>query len=109
MNQINAKELQDRYLNHQKPLHVIDVREPDEYEEQNIGAVSMPLSRLKLMDAEGIEQWKDEEIIVHCRSGKRSLQACLFLQTMGFNHLRYLTGGLEAWVEQFGAKPLGAN
>jgi rhodanese-related sulfurtransferase len=44
-----------------------------------------------------IEDWKDDEIIVHCRSGMRSMQACMMLEQMGFSKLVNLEGGILAW------------
>lgn len=101
MNQITVEEFHQRLLN-DPGLHVLDVREPNEYEEYNIGARLLPLSRLRQMDAEEIEGWKDEEIIVHCRSGQRSMEACMLLQTMGFARPVNLTGGIVAWTQAFG-------
>ena len=44
-----------------------------------------------------IDDWKDKEVIVHCRSGVRSLQACAMLEQMGFANTKNLTGGILAW------------
>ncbi len=40
---------------------------------------------------------KEKKIILLCRSGSRSMQACLFLASNGFEHLYNLEGGLLAW------------
>lgn len=101
MNQITVEEFRRR-LNENPGLHVLDVREPNEYEEYNIGAQLLPLSRLRQMDAEDIESWRNDEIIVHCRSGQRSMEACMLLETLGFAHPVNLTGGIIAWTKTFG-------
>jgi len=101
MNQITVAELHQR-LSENKNLHVIDVREQEEYDANNIGALLLPLSRLRNMNADAIESWKDEEIIVHCRSGHRSMEACMLLQTLGFSRPVNLAGGIMAWQEQYG-------
>ncbi|TAE66521.1 MAG: rhodanese-like domain-containing protein [Bacteroidetes bacterium] len=95
---INADELKERIAKNES-LHIIDVREEWEYEEQNIGAMLIPLASLpqKLQE---IEAWKSQEIIVHCRSGARSSQAQKYLQSQGFQHVRNLTGGIIKFLEK---------
>jgi rhodanese-related sulfurtransferase len=41
-------------------------------------------------------------VIVYCRSGGRSGQAAMILETMGFSNVKNLTGGVLAWQEKFG-------
>lgn len=101
MNHITVQELKER-LDAGEVLKIIDCREEDEYNEKNIGAQLLPLSQLNNMDADEIEDWKEDEVIVHCRSGKRSIQACMLLETMGFQHTVNVEGGILAWIEQFG-------
>ena len=48
-----------------------------------------------------IDDLKNEEVIVHCRSGKRSVTACLFLETIGFTDTVNVLGGILAWQEKF--------
>ncbi len=83
-------------------LHVLDVREANEYAEANIGATLLPLSQLRNMDTEAIDDWKQDEVIVHCRSGKRSMEACMLLDTMGFAKTVNVTGGILDWQQKFG-------
>jgi rhodanese-related sulfurtransferase len=98
---ITVEELKQR-LNNQETLNVIDVREKEEYDDVNIGAQLIPLSQLRQMDADAIEHLKNQEVIVHCRSGKRSMEACLLLETMGFSKTVNVTGGIMAWLEKYG-------
>ncbi len=83
-------------------LHIIDVREPEEYAESNIGALLLPLGRIQAMQVDEIDDLKNEELIIHCRSGKRSMTACLFLESMGFTNLKNVEGGILAWQAKFG-------
>lgn len=83
-------------------LHILDVREPSEYAEFNIGAKLVPLGKIQSMQIDEIEDWKDDEVIIHCRSGKRSATACMFLETMGFTNTVNVEGGMLAWQEKFG-------
>lgn len=87
-----------------EPLHIIDVREANEYAEDNIGATLLPLSELRNFDAEAIEDFKDQELIIHCRSGKRSIEACLLLEQMGFTNVVNLEGGIMEWRQQLGER-----
>ena len=83
-------------------INLIDVREPDEYKEFNIGGRLVPLGKIQSMQADELDDLKNEELIVHCRSGKRSVTACLFLETMGFANTVNVEGGMLAWQEKFG-------
>lgn len=98
MQDITAAELKQR-LDAGEQLHIIDVREPAEYAEYNIGAKLIPLGQVMAMQVEELEDWKNDELIVHCRSGKRSLQAGLMLETLGFQNVKNLAGGVLAWQE----------
>lgn len=82
-------------------LFIIDVREPHEYAEFNIGAENIPLGTLvsRLYD---FDERKDDEIIVHCRSGARSSNAKALLEQSGFKNVRNLTGGMLEWQQKFG-------
>jgi len=83
-------------------LHLIDCREPQEYAEFNIGAKLVPLGKIQSMQIEELEELRDEEVIIHCRSGHRSMMACLILDTLGFRNTRNVQGGILAWQEKFG-------
>ena len=81
-------------------LHLLDVREPSEHAEFNIGGVLLPLRQIQTMQTDAIDNWKDEEVIVYCRSGNRSGQASLILETAGFSNVKNLTGGMMAWQDR---------
>lgn len=103
MQNITVEELKIR-MDAGEKLNVIDCREPHEYAEFNIGATLIPLGKIQTMQIDEIEDLKEEEIIIHCRSGNRSGQACLFLDAMGFKNTKNLVGGMLAWQEKFGQK-----
>lgn len=98
MEHITARELKNR-IDAGEAVHLLDVREPDERAEYNIGGYFLPLGEVMAMQTEGIEGWKNEEVVVYCRSGKRSLQAAMMLETMGFSNVKNLDGGVLAWKE----------
>jgi rhodanese-related sulfurtransferase len=100
MQNITVEELKRR-IDAGEQLHIIDVREPHENAEFNIGGTLIPLGKVQSMQIDEIEDLKDEEVIVYCRSGNRSGQACMFLDTLGFKNTKNLTGGMLAWKEKF--------
>ena len=97
---INVEELKSR-LDAGETLHLIDVREPFENTEFNIGGTLLPLGKILAMEVEEIDELKNDELICYCRSGQRSMQACLMLETFGFTNVKNLTGGVLAWKENF--------
>jgi rhodanese-related sulfurtransferase len=103
MQNISVEELKNR-MDAGEKLNIIDVREPHEYAEFNIGAKLIPLGKIQTMQIDEIEDLKEEEVIVHCRSGVRSMTACMFLETLGFKNTKNLTGGMLAWQEKVGSK-----
>jgi rhodanese-related sulfurtransferase len=97
MEDITVTELFNRISNGEQ-LHIIDVREQFEYNEFNIGAELIPLGTLPdhLQD---LNKWKNEEIIIHCKSGMRSANAKAFLAMNGFAKVRNVIGGMLAWQQ----------
>lgn len=101
MQSISVEEVKKR-LDAGESLHLLDVREPHENADFNIGGTLLPLGRVQMMDTDEIESWKDEEVIVYCRSGNRSGQAAMILETAGFSNVKNLTGGMMAWQDRIG-------
>jgi rhodanese-related sulfurtransferase len=103
MNTITAEALKSR-MDAGENLHLLDVREPSERAEFNIGGTLVPLGRIRSMDLDELEDWRDEEVIVYCRSGNRSGQACMVLEQVGFSNVYNLVGGMLDWQAKFGTK-----
>ena len=95
MEDITIDELKAR-MDKGEALHIVDVREEYEFDEFNIGAQLIPLGELTDRLDE-IEDLKDVELIVHCRSGARSGRAKEYLESEGFSKVRNLIGGMLAW------------
>jgi sulfur-carrier protein adenylyltransferase/sulfurtransferase len=79
-------------------VRVIDVREPHEYEISRIpGAELIPLGELpgKLSELDS-----SEEIVLHCKSGVRSMEALQLLRGAGFGKSKHLRGGINAYAQQ---------
>ena len=98
MQLITVSELQERLAKGEK-LNLVDVREPAENREFNIGGILIPLGRIKNMDVDQLEALKDQEVICYCRSGNRSGQACQILDMLGFTNTKNLQGGMLAWQQ----------
>ncbi len=76
---------------------LLDVRQPEEFAEKSIpNAILIPLGELPDRVDE-IEEYRDKEIVVICRSGNRSGQACMFLTMNGFTNTVNLKGGMLSW------------
>lgn len=101
MKNITVEQLKAR-MDAGEKINLIDVREPNEYAEFNIGAKLIPLGKITSMQADELDDLKEEEVILHCRSGKRSATAALFLESMGFINTVNVEGGMLAWQEKFG-------
>lgn len=97
----SAEEIKAR-LDAGETINLVDVREPFEHAEFNIGGTLVSLGKIQSMQIEELEDIKDEELICYCRSGQRSMQACLMLETFGFTNVKNLTGGMLGWQDKFG-------
>lgn len=96
MTQISVEQLKAR-LDNGEPIHLVDVREDHERAEFNIGGLHYKLGHIQNMDTEPLDDWKDEEVVVYCRSGNRSGQACMILESMGFTNVVNVAGGMLDW------------
>ena len=102
MQTITVQELKQR-LDAGEKIHLLDVREPNENVEFNIGGTLLPLGEVRNMQTEPVDDWKKDEVVVYCRSGNRSGQAAMILEQLGFENVKNLTGGMLAWQQNFGA------
>lgn len=94
-NDISVKELK-KLIDGGEPFHFYDVRNPDEYQEDNLGAILIPLGELP-MRLDELEPLKGEDIYIHCRSGARSGRAKEFLEMQGFEKVHNVLGGILAY------------
>src|SRR5579875_2189859 len=96
--QISVEQLKQRLDAGDKPF-ILDVREPHEYQIVNLGAPLIPVGQLPQRLNE-IPVGKDQEIVVHCKSGGRSQNASLALKQAGFTNVKNLAGGITAWADK---------
>ncbi len=98
--EITPTELKARQDRGDKPF-LLDVREPHEYQICNLNGKLIPLGELTRRVN---ELDSSVEMVVHCRSGKRSADAIHFLKTAGFKKLLNLRGGILAWADEVDPK-----
>ncbi len=83
-------------MNRQGAL-LLDVREPDEYSAIHaMNAKLIPLGQLESRLQE-IATYKDQPIVVICRSGRRSAKAVSLLKEAGYSQVSNVKGGTVAW------------
>lgn len=100
MKTITVEEVKTR-LDAGEQLNLLDVREPYENAEFNIGGILLPLGQVRAMQIEDIEDLRDKEVLIYCRSGNRSGQACMILEQLGFVNVSNVVGGMLDWQAKF--------
>src|SRR6266478_2739196 len=94
---ISVNELK-RKMDAREAIELVDVREPFEYEIARIdGAKLIPLGEIP---ERADELDREQTLIIHCHSGRRSAQAVQLLKQRGFANVYNLEGGIDAWSEQ---------
>ena len=79
-------------------LFVLDVRTPEEFAQGHVpGAVNVPLDQL---GARLAAVPRDREVVIYCRTGRRSQLAADLLAANGYTRLRHLEGDMQGWVEK---------
>ena len=85
-------------INHDNAI-VIDVREANEFSTGHIAnAKHIPVAQIA-NNLKTLEKYKDQAILVNCRSGARSSMACGVLRKNGFSKVYNLKGGIVAWQQ----------
>jgi rhodanese-related sulfurtransferase len=104
--EIDAIELNKWVSSPDSNFRVIDVRQMEEIAQGTVPkAEALPLSTLPTR----LNEFSPEEkLVMVCRSGARSAQACMFMQQQGFSNVYNLRGGMMSWVQSgFPACQLG--
>ena len=92
--EIEVTELQ-KLKDNNDTIRIIDVRQSAELNAGIIpGAEGLPMHIIPLRMS---ELDRKEKLIMVCRSGARSAQACMFLQQQGYDNVFNLRGGMIAW------------
>lgn len=84
-------------LDKKEPFYFVDCRLPNEWQITHIdGAELIPLQQIT-QHGEELKKHKDEKVIVHCKSGGRSMQFAQILKNNGFNDVKSMAGGILLW------------
>ncbi|MGH3660532.1 MAG: adenylyltransferase/sulfurtransferase MoeZ [Micromonosporaceae bacterium] len=96
---ITASELKE-WMDAGKDFHLVDVREPAEYEIVKIpGSVLIPKG--EIVSGEALAQLpQDKQLVLHCKSGARSAEALAAVKSAGFADAVHVQGGVLAWANQ---------
>lgn len=84
-------------MDSKEDFQLIDVRESYEYDIANIGGTLIPKTSIE-SQLDKISVTK--KVVLHCRSGVRSAETAKKLQSLGFQNLYNLKGGILEWVEK---------
>ena len=96
---ITASELRD-LIDADKPIFLVDVREPAEWEIVRIpGATLVPKDEILRGDALAMLP-QDKQIVMYCKSGVRSAETLAAVKAAGFRDAVHVQGGVTAWVNQ---------
>lgn len=88
-----------RFLQEKQEAIIIDVRENNEWNAGHInGAIHIPLNEIEERISE-LMRYKNNQLILQCRSGGRSMKAIDILKKSGFNNLKNMDGGLNEWIK----------
>ena len=95
--EVTVDQVKQRLAGNGKQVHLIDVREKEEYREGHLpGAVSVPRGFLEMQIEEKVPD-RDAEVIAYCQGGTRSLIAAKILKDMGYANVVSMAGGFGAW------------
>jgi adenylyltransferase/sulfurtransferase len=96
---ITVRELSD-WIAADKPIHLVDVREPAEFEIVKIpGSILVPKG--EILSGEALADLpQDRQIVLYCKTGVRSAEALAAVKAAGFKDAVHVHGGVSAWVRQ---------
>ncbi len=94
---ISPQALLERQAKRDPSLFVLDVRTPQEYAAGHVpGAINVPYDQVASHLA---EIPKDKDVVLYCRSGRRTGLAAEVLEANGYTKLGHLQGDMEAWLK----------
>tara|TARA_B100001142_G_C14155532_1_gene586334 strand:- start:381 stop:701 length:321 start_codon:yes stop_codon:yes gene_type:complete len=95
--EITVTELKNKFDNNEDFM-LLDVRNIQEVLYSKIEkSIHIPMNEIQ----ESINELDpNKEIIIQCKSGKRSARVCEYLMTQNFNNVKNLSGGIIAWADE---------
>jgi rhodanese-related sulfurtransferase len=95
INEIDSESLHERIASGEDVL-LVDIRTPAEIAQGAIpAALHLPMHLIPIRIN---ELPKDREVVLYCRSGARSYQACAYMMQQGYDRVLNLRGGIIAWA-----------
>ena len=97
-NEITVHQLKAK-MEAQENFTLVDVREAHEKAYSDLGGILIPLSKFE-SEYVKLDEKKDTEIVLYCRSGGRSGQAAAYLKSKGFHNVTNVLGGINKWATE---------
>jgi rhodanese-related sulfurtransferase len=95
INEIDSESLHGRIASGEDVL-LVDIRTPAEIAQGAIpDAMQLPMHLIPIRIS---ELPKDRDVVLYCRSGARSYQACAYMMQQGYDRVLNLRGGIIAWA-----------
>ncbi len=96
--EISCEAVQEKLESGEKFL-LVDCREQNEYDAVHLEpAMLLPMSEIQARLGE-LESHRDQDIVVHCHHGGRSMQVTAWLTQQGFASVKSMAGGIDRWAE----------
>lgn len=93
---LSVSELKQQMQDGKAPI-IIDVRDEDEYLAGHIpGAIMVPAKQME-HHLDMMEQYRKEDIVLYCQSGRRASAAATVLENAGFKNVKLLQGDYPGW------------
>ncbi len=97
--QISQQELLTALKKANNNIVVLDVRSVEEYEDGHVAGAINTSHNTVADKLNKLSQYKDNTVVVYCRSGRRAAFAENILAENGFKNLRHLTGDMNGWLK----------
>jgi len=93
--EIETISVDQAYQLYQDKVAFLDVRTPEEWQEYHIpGATLLPLDQL----AANVDKLpRNQDLVIYCRSGNRSVEAARIMLDAGFDNIFSMDGGIKDW------------
>jgi phage shock protein E len=96
---ITPMALNERLAKHDASVIVVDVRTPEEFARAHVpGAINIPYDTLAARKDE-LTDAKNKDVVLYCRTGRRSKIAANTLEASGFDRLLQLEGNIQGWAD----------
>lgn len=98
--QISPESVRERLDDDTGGMVLVDCRTEDEFQRDHIASARLlPMQELSLR-AQELDECRDCDVVVYCRTGHRSRIVARYLVLRGFSNVLSMAGGLHAWVER---------